>query len=254
MKVSVIIPSYNRIELLKWNLLSMSKQDLPEDFEVIVLNDGTDDGTEQLCDTYKDRLNIKYIFTGQRNVVGQNTWRVPGFAINIGVKHSTGDILLFCCAEMYHINDTINMITEVYSTKGSEKLLAIPRAKDDDGRFLSHLPHMDGEYDITNYVSQPDLENVKFPFFLAMRRSVFEAIGGYDEDFTGTDYDDSDLVERLLAYGCSHIVTDAMVIHLWHPRLSMTADRIPRFEHNKKLYEDRQGVIVRNINREWGVL
>lgn len=254
MRVSIIVPTYKREHLLQWGLTSLAKQTFDFDFETIILNDGVHDNTESLCNTFKEQLNIKYIFTGKRNLGGKMLWRVPGFALNVGVKQSTGDILIFCCAEMFHLNDTIKYLIQPYDTPGSDKVMAIPRAKDDNGKFLAHLNKNVGNFDRPLYDTQPPLVNVKYPFLLAVKRKEFMVIGGYDEDFTGTDYDDSDLVDRLVVNGCHHVETEAETIHLWHPRLSMTPERIPRFKHNEALYYKRQGIIHRNLNREWGVL
>ena len=254
MKVSIIIPSYKRCHLLKWNLISLAKQTIPFDFETILLNDGILDETEQLANQYREKLNIKYLFTGQRNLAGKMIWRCPGYTINIGVKQSKGDIIVLCCAEMFHLNNTIAELVSVYSNPGSDKILAMPKAKDDNQSFLRHLELTNGDFNMDEYDRQPPLINVKFPFFLAMKRREFIDIGGYDEDFTGTDYDDEDLVMRLIDNGCYHVETEALAIHLWHPRLTMTQERIPRFEHNKKLFEQRRGIIVRNVGRVWGEL
>lgn len=253
MKVSIIIPTYKRCHLLKWGLTSLANQNIPFEFEIILLNDGISDETEHLSSQYEKKLNIKYLFTGKRNLNGNMIWRVPGYALNIGVKHSDGDIIIFCCAEMFHLNNTIELITSVYDSPNSNKILAIPKAKDDDGGFLNHIEASNGVFTMEMYDNQPPLINVKFPFFLAMKRKEFMDIGGYDEDFTGTDYDDEDLVTRLVSNGCTHVETEALAIHLWHPRLAMTQERIPRFNHNKNLFEQRQGIVVRNIGREWGV-
>lgn len=250
MKVSIIIPSFKRAHLLQWNLLSLSKQTIPFDFETIVLNDGLPDETEQLCAAFKDHLNLKYIFTGKRNNPNKIIWRVPGFVLNIGVKQAKGDIIVICCAEMFHINNTIELLAKAVD----DKVIAIPKAKDDNGAFLRVLTNNKGRFNLAEYELQPPLENVKFPFLIAMKWDEFVSIGGYDEDFTGTDYDDTDFVGRLVKNGCVYKETEAQTIHLWHPRLSMTAERVPRFQHNKKLYEDRQGIVLRNVGREWGVL
>ncbi len=254
MRISIIIPTYKREHLLRWGLESLSKQTLPSEVEIVVLNDGTHDTTKTICDSFAEHLNLKYIFTGKRNLGKEMVWRVPGFALNIGVKQSTGDVLVFCCAEMFHLNDTIKYLTQVYNVQNTEKILAIPKAKDDDGKFLNYINKNEGSFNRVLYDNQPPLINVKYPFLLAVTRKEFEAIGGYDEDFTGTDYDDSDLIDRLIANGCYHEETAAETIHLWHPRLTMTAERIPRFKHNENLYRQRQGVVHRNVNREWGVL
>jgi glycosyltransferase involved in cell wall biosynthesis len=252
MKVSIIIPTYKRCHLLKWNLISLARQNFPFEFETILLNDGILDETEQLASQYKDQLNIKYIFTGQRNLGGQMIWRVPGYAINIGVKQSSGDIIILCCAEIFHLNNTIEAFVTAYDSPESDKVLAIPHAKDDNGSFLKYLETHNGEFNTDIYNAQPPLINVKFPFFMAMKRAEFVNIGGYDEDFIGTDYDDADIVHRLMGNGCFHTNTDALAIHLWHPRLSMTSERMPRLEYNKILFEQRRGLILRNEGRDWG--
>jgi glycosyltransferase involved in cell wall biosynthesis len=250
MKVSIIIPSFRRAHLLQWNLISLSKQIIPFEFETLLLNDGLPDETESLCNAFKEQLHLKYIFTGKRNSPDKMIWRVPGFVLNIGVKQASGDIIIICCAEMFHLNNTI----ELLSNAVDNKVIAIPKAKDDNGLFLKHLQITKGNYNINEYEQQPILENVKFPFLIAMKWDEFVSVGGYDEDFTGTDYDDTDFVGRLVKNGCVYKETEAQTIHLWHPRLSMTAERIPRFQHNKKLYEDRQGIVLRNVGREWGAL
>jgi len=254
MKVSIIIPSFQRSYLLKWDLLSLSKQVMPDDFETIILNDGVMDETAAACLPYKDTLRIKYLFTGQRNMDGRLVWRIPGYAINIGVKQSSGDIIILCCAEMFHINDSVRLITEPFKSAGSDKLITIPQAKDDNGRFLGHLVNTLGNFDINEYERQPKLDNVRFPFFMAMKKSSFVGIGGYDEDFIGTDFDDTDFVRRLVQSGCEYLETEAKVIHLWHARLPMSAERRPRYEYNQRLYKERESVIVRNVGKEWGVL
>ena len=254
MKVSIIVPSFKRANLLRWNLLSLSRQTIPFDFETIILNDGTSDETEELCSKYKDKLNIKYIFTGQRNMSGNFVWRIPGFAINIGVKQSEGDVIVLCCAEMFHVNDTIRRITEVFNSSDIDKTIVIPLAKDDNSRFLNRLIVHYGEYSMDDYNTQPNLDNVRFPFFMAMKKKDYMDIGGYDEDFTGTDFDDADLVHRLVQNGCQYLETEARVVHLWHERLSMSPERRVRYEYNKRLYKEREDIIVRNVGREWGVL
>lgn len=254
MKVSIIIPSFKRYHLLKWNLFSLAKQNIPFDFEIILLNDGIPDETEQLYSHYKEKLNIKYFFTGQRNVEGQWFWRIPGFAINIGVKKSEADIILLCCAEMFHVNDTVRLMVDAYNVSNSDKIIAMPKGKDDNGSFLRHIEITNGDFNIYEYNKQPKLDNVQFPFLLAMKKKQFMDIGGYDEDFVGTDFDDTDFVERLVKNGCHYVETDAQTIHLYHHRLPMSPERIPKYQYNNKLYLERKDIIIRNVGKEWGDL
>jgi glycosyltransferase involved in cell wall biosynthesis len=252
MKLSIIIPTYKREHLLDWNLKSISKQKINCEYEIIVLNDGILDETENVCKKHRE-LNIKYFFTGQRNLNGNMVWRVPGFAINIGVKKSQGEIILLSCAEMFGVNDSINEIMKIYESDCNKKM-GIPFAKDDNGVFLKKITDSNGVFDIADFNSQPPLINVKFPFFLSMQKKEFVDIGGYDEDFTGTDFDDTDLVGRLVKNGNNYVQSGAKVIHLWHERLPSTPERMEKLKYNQRLYQSRINIIKRNENKKWGLI
>jgi glycosyltransferase involved in cell wall biosynthesis len=73
MRISIIIASFQRARLLQWGLYSLARQAMPCQFETIVVNDGVPDGTESVCNSYRDRLKLKYIFSGQRNLSGPNS-------------------------------------------------------------------------------------------------------------------------------------------------------------------------------------
>jgi glycosyltransferase involved in cell wall biosynthesis len=251
-KVSIIIPTFQRTHLLRWGLYSLSLQTIPFDFETIVVNDGIQDETEEICKEFKEKLNLKYLFTGQRNLNGNPVWRVPGFAVNIGVKQSSGDILVMCCAEMLHVNDTIVRLTK--PVLENPKLLAIPAGKDDrEGALLECITKNNGTFDQATYNKCVDL-NTGMPFLMALDRSQFFEIGGYDEDFVGIAYDDRDIIDRLLGNGCSYCLTDAVTVHLYHPRAEGYYDGggPKEWDYNKNLYFSRIGKIIRNEGREWG--
>lgn len=251
-KVSIIITTFQRTHLLRWGLYSLSLQTMPFEFETIVVNDGLQDETEEICNEFKEKLNLKYIFTGQRNLNGRSEWRVPGFAINIGVKQSSGDILVMCCAEMLHINHTIARLTK--PILDNPKLLGIPVGKDDrNGDLLESINNNNGTFDLATFNNCVDL-NTKMPFLMALHRSQFTEIGGYDEDFVGIAYDDRDFIDRLLGNGCHYCPTDATTAHLYHPRADgyYEGGGPPEWDFNKNLYFSRIGKIVRNEGKEWG--
>ncbi|KJS03922.1 MAG: glycosyl transferase family 2 [Peptococcaceae bacterium BRH_c4a] len=253
-KVSMVITTFQRTHLLRWGLYSLSLQTIPFDFETIVVNDGLQDETEEICSEFREKLNLKYIFTGQRNLNGDPVWRVPGFAMNIGVKQSSGDILVIGCAEMLHINDTIARLA--MPILDNPKLLGIPVGKDDrDGAFLECINKHKETFDLDMYNRCIDL-NTRLPFLMALHRSQYFEIGGYDEDLVGIAYDDNDFVQRLLSNGCGYCQTDAATVHLYHPRADgYYADGgPPEWEYNRNLYYSRIGKIVRNEDREWGIL
>jgi glycosyltransferase involved in cell wall biosynthesis len=97
--VSIIICTYNRAALLKRTLKSLSCQTLkPEDFEVIVVDDGSRDSTAEVCETLSHGMpNLKYISTGRN--------RGTGCAANVGVQSSKGDYLIFTDDDCIARND-----------------------------------------------------------------------------------------------------------------------------------------------------
>lgn len=249
--ISILITTFQRPALLNWNLFSLARQNLPP-AEIIVLNDGLPDETEAVCASYRDRLNIKYVFTGQRNLSGSIIYRVPGFVINIGAKLASGDILVMSCAEMFHLNETISQLIVPVSL--DRKYLGTAVGMDDDGSFLSYITSNQGSFDLDAYLNDYPRLNTTLPFLMAMAREEFFGIGGYDEDLTGLAYDDNDFMGRLIDNGCRLCLTQAQTIHLYHPRHDDGKYQEPEYVYNDRLYRERRGQIVRNLNREWGRL
>lgn len=251
--VSLIITTFNRPHLLKWGLYSLARQALPLYFETIVLNDGIHDETEAICRPYQEKLNLKYVFTGQRNSGGTLKWRVPGFAVNIGARLSRGKVLIISCAEMFHLNDSIAQLT--FPVLCNPKLMGIPIARDDQtASFLQGLETAGGDCNLDAFLNDYSPLNTALPFLTSVSRREFFAIGGYDEDFTGIGYDDNDLMERLLKNGCQYHQTGAMTIHLYHERIWYSHVNSPETLYNRNLYVSRRNQIIRNQDRAWGQL
>lgn len=80
---SVIIPSYNRSALLRQTLSSVFAQDFT-DYEVLVVDDGSTDGTLEQLAAQEGHLQV----LRQEN-------RGPGAARNLGMQHATGEYLAF---------------------------------------------------------------------------------------------------------------------------------------------------------------
>ena len=82
---SVIIPTYNREKLLKRAIDSIISQTY-KNFELIIVDDGSIDHTEELVENYKDD-RIIYIY---KENGGQNS------ALNKGIESAKGEYIGFC--------------------------------------------------------------------------------------------------------------------------------------------------------------
>lgn len=91
--ISIIIPVYNQAQKLIKTLISINSQSY-RDYEVIIVNDGSNDGVENLCAEYISKLEAKinYLFLNQENS------GAPA-ARNRGYQEAKGDYLFFCDAD-----------------------------------------------------------------------------------------------------------------------------------------------------------
>jgi glycosyltransferase involved in cell wall biosynthesis len=86
-KASIIIPTFNRIARLKSVIAALEQQTIPlDDFEVIVISDGSNDGTDEYLQSYTQSLKLRVYF--QKN-------QGPAAARNLGIKHAMGEIIIF---------------------------------------------------------------------------------------------------------------------------------------------------------------
>lgn len=249
--VSLLITAYKRSNLLDFSFQSIINSNNKIDFEIIVLNDYKPDNTEYVCKKYQDKLNIKYIYTGVRNLNGRDFWRVPGFALNIGAKKAQGEVIILSCAEMFHSG---TLIDNAYNATilNNFKSLAYCEGKDDVRRdFLNYLEGNHIDFSDRIYKTLIPL-NTNLPFFMGMNKQLFLDIGGYDEDFTGTCWDDNDIVSRMQLAGCKYELFDGKIVHLYHEREGYKNYKDGLY--NKNLFLGRKKLVNRNQNREWGVL
>ncbi|MCQ2975008.1 MAG: glycosyltransferase [Bacteroidales bacterium] len=82
---SIVIPLYNRPDEIDELLESLTKQS-NKDFEVIIVEDGSDNPSENIIKKYSDKLTISYYYK-------QNTG--PGLTRNLGAERSKGDYIIF---------------------------------------------------------------------------------------------------------------------------------------------------------------
>ncbi len=89
MKLDVVIPTYNRADLLKRTLLSLAKAEVPSDFKVLVTvvdNNSTDDtrkSVEELMPNFKT-VELEYVFEPRQG---------RSYALNAGIERASGDLL-----------------------------------------------------------------------------------------------------------------------------------------------------------------
>ena len=107
LKFSIIIPVYNRPTELDELLDSISRQEYRDDFEIIVVEDGSDISSEKIVKNYQDQLKINYFFKENSG---------PGLSRNFGMEKSTGKYFI--------ILDSDCILPEQYLTEVSNALIS----------------------------------------------------------------------------------------------------------------------------------
>jgi len=97
LKLSIIVPVYNEKDTIEEILKKLDK--LPIDKEILVVDDGSNDGSRQLISNLKSQIsNIKIIFH-EKNLG-------KGGAIQTGLKNSSGDVICIQDADLeYDCNE-----------------------------------------------------------------------------------------------------------------------------------------------------
>ncbi len=88
MKVSVVIATHNRKDILDRSLEYLFRQDYSKDqYEIIVVDDGSSDGTQKMVEGKNPSCGLKYVRYKERK--GQSK------AKNLGINHAQGEMIIF---------------------------------------------------------------------------------------------------------------------------------------------------------------
>jgi glycosyltransferase involved in cell wall biosynthesis len=181
-KVSVIIPAYNHGQFIGQTLESVFSQTFL-DFEVIVVNDGSPDDTEEVLRSYIERGRIRYFRQDNQGVAA---------ARNRGASEAIGEYLAFLDDDDYWPPDKLDWqvaamescdAVMVVGTNDSERLPASTKV----------LPKVAPLILSTCKLFKRNM--IGSPGQTLIRRAAFEAVEGFDQNIWGVD--DYDLWIRL---------------------------------------------------------
>ena len=108
--ISFIIPSYNSVNTIKRAIDSILNQNTDIEYEIIVIDDGSTDNTEQVINCYENDLRIKYYKKENSGVADTR---------NYGVKMATGEYLIFVDSDDY-ISENLLKDIEKHILQGIE--------------------------------------------------------------------------------------------------------------------------------------
>jgi len=180
---SVVIPTYNRRDVLRKCLMALFDQTYPSDcYEVVLVDDGSTDGTEEMVKSL--RPTCEFIYLKQENK------RQAAATRNLGIRRAAGKIVIFIDSDIISSRELVAGHIEFH--RRSENLIV-------QGPVIHTA-------DLENPSSQrPRLRDISRAFFCTSnvsvgRKHLLEA-GLFDESFKESGWEDHELGFRLRKLG-----------------------------------------------------
>lgn len=196
MLVTLIIPVFNQWHLLTETLKSLSEQSCENKFELIIIDNGSDDVPEK--DEFFDTTIVEC------NKPGSYAAR------NFGLKHASGELIIFTDADCSPDREWIEQMISAYEKSNKKTLIAGNVVISTDSKYPSSAEL----YDIAAGLPQERYVSKGYAVTanLAIPKVVFDKIGLFDDTrFSGGD---ADFCQRALNAGFElKFVPGAVVYH-----------------------------------------
>ena len=229
MNISIVIPTYNRKPILIKCLHALENQKLNElidSYEIIVIDDGSTDGTTKWI---KDnQIALPHVVLYEQKHGG------PALGRNLGVIKSTGNIIIFIDSDLIVVNNfLIHHVNKLhkYWLKKNKRCFTY-------GSVINTS-------NFQNPLSEPTkITDISFAYFatgnVAISKDLLLDIGLFDTSFSLYGWEDLELGERLRKIGTKLIkCPEAKGFH-WHP--SFNCDQIPELI-NKEIERAKMALI-----------
>ncbi|MBD2653103.1 glycosyltransferase [Synechocystis sp. FACHB-383] len=238
---SVVIPTYNRLPILEKCLRALEKQTFNQDliagYEIVVVDDGSTDGT--LAWLAERRQELPHVRSWEQDHQG------PAAARNLGVKHAQGDTIIFIDSDL--------VVTEVFLQAHAEGLQR-GKAQYNSDRVFTY-----GAVVNTCNFDSPESEPYKLTdysaaFFatgnVAIAKQWLLEAGLFDTGFQLYGWEDLELGVRLKNLGLKLVKCPRAVGYHWHPPFSL--QQIPKLI-DQEVQRGRMGVLFYQKHPTWEV-
>lgn len=131
MKLSIILPIYNREKEITRCLESVINQDIKEDIEIICINDGSTDNSKQIIEKYQKRYPGKIIYYEKSNSGIADTR-------NYGIQVSNGEYILFVDSDDYLTYNFLDKIEKLLDSNNEIIKFKLQR-EDEKGNILEKV-------------------------------------------------------------------------------------------------------------------
>lgn len=211
--ISCVIPTHGRRDLLAESLRSASTQSPDLQLEIVVVDDLAEQTTRDLVEGYAfDNPQISYTYLARQAGGGASRSR------NVGASECTGDIIAFLDDDDLWDADYLATAVAALKIADADMTVTWMNKITRDGTVVPHYA-IEGGLQAGQVVARnPGITGSN----IAIRRSAFESVGGFDENLPVSN--DKDFFLRFLRAGFSYEVVDRRyVYHRQHSGDQLTA-------------------------------
>ena len=241
--ISIIVVTYNNLELTKACLESLIQYSTYPALEIIVVDNASSDGSREFLTGWKEAAPNRKLILNEVN---------KGFAAanNQGLTIASGHYLALLNNDTYvtpgwertlanHLrrDKSIGLIGPVTNNIGNEAKINI------DYMNMDEMIKASNSYTRQRIGQIKQLRTLAF-FCVMMRRNIYEKVGPLDEAFSVGFFEDDDYCRRIEQLGLQIVCAEDVFVH-HHLSASFNRlkyqDRQALFEKNKVIYETKWG-------------
>lgn len=233
LKISVVIPTYNNEIYILNTLRHLAHQSLPQDrYEVIIVNDGSDDGSDEKIKNYLSQSFFKnyiYLYSPRpkKREMGDAQFRA-GVTRNLGAKWASSPVLSFLDADMIVPADYLSIVldeVEHYDLVQPRRDFLKKEISSESLSYHEIDPKNDtfipeGGYWHQFYQKAENWNEHKAPwkyvctYGLSLKRDLFYNIGRFRKSYMFYGFEDTDLGYRLYKIKKTFHLSRAIIFHL----------------------------------------
>ncbi len=197
--ISIVIPTYNAAKFMP-NLLDSIFKQVTDDMEVVIVDDCSTDNTVEIVNKYPARV-IQ---------LGKNGG--PARARNIGVEAAKGEIIFFLDSDVVVLDGTMKEVKDCFDKDPSANcVIGICATEPLNKGFVPTYMAM---FEYIHLIGTKDNKvSVFAPRCGAIKKDLFQKVGGYDESYKGADVEDFELARRINKVDCIILNPRMLVKH-----------------------------------------
>ena len=167
--LSIIIPVYNYADLIEANVESVLNQETTYRFELILVDDGSTDGAQDIVRRYENDPRVKVIFQKNQGIAG---------ARNTGLNHAVGRYIMFVDCDDIVEKDIVQTLMSRAEQDGCDMVMCAHNlVKEREGEIYATIPNVYSDDNLADYYGNAGILNYAgLPWAKVYKRELWDRV------------------------------------------------------------------------------